>query len=376
MLDTLDILIGVSLVMLMVSLGVTLLTEMIVTLLQLRGQHLLRGIADLLQQIQPDMERCVAQNIVTQVLNHRLVRGSRMSRLASVIKREELTTILMELAGAAPDGKSSCHADWQTPLKTVLATNGIPEPRKTLDHVRDLAFQFEKSSPEMATSTRHNMALMNGASSEWVSKVNAWFDQTMDRVSERFTVNVRGVTLASAAIVACGIQLDTVYLVNRLALDDNMRHVLVAEAVRTVEQEAKKAEERTGTAAPPAPAVQDTTQGKLNLDDPRVRKYYSVLSEVGILNVPSDCKTWWTSIKAINPAGLALSILLLSLGGPFWYGLLNKLLQLRSVLAQREHEERAERQTTQAPAVTGAAETRTTPAVAPIGERGNVAAVG
>jgi hypothetical protein len=46
---------------------------------------------------------------------------------------------------------------------------------------------------------------------------------------------------------------------------------------------------------------------------------------------------------------VVLSILLLSLGGPFWYGALNRLLQLRSVLAQKDDAERLIRQTTQVP---------------------------
>ena len=38
--------------------------------------------------------------------------------------------------------------------------------------------------------------------------------------------------------------------------------------------------------------------------------------------------------------------LLLSLGAPFWYGALQNLLKLRSVLAQKDDVERQDRQTT------------------------------
>ena len=57
MLKTLDILLGVSVVMLIVSMAVTVLTQLVVGLAQSRGRNLKRGLADLLQQIDPTLER-------------------------------------------------------------------------------------------------------------------------------------------------------------------------------------------------------------------------------------------------------------------------------------------------------------------------------
>lgn len=49
----------------------------------------------------------------------------------------------------------------------------------------------------------------------------------------------------------------------------------------------------------------------------------------------------------MNLPGLTVSILLLSLGAPFWYSVLNRLLQVQSVLAQKDDMQRVIRYTTQ-----------------------------
>ena len=69
--------------------------------------------------------------------------------------------------------------------------------------------------------------------------------------------------------------------------------------------------------------------------------------------------------------GILLTALLLSLGAPFWYGTLQKLLSLRSALATKDDEQRKERQVSgQAASSAGALES----AVA-TDERGELAAV-
>ena len=50
------------------------------------------------------------------------------------------------------------------------------------------------------------------------------------------------------------------------------------------------------------------------------------------------------SFGTVNFFGMLLTALLLSLGAPFWYNALGRLLQLRSVLAVKDDAQRSERQ--------------------------------
>ena len=159
-------------------------------------------------------------------------------RLGNVVHREEFTKLLMGLAcGDKTDETVKA-------LHTALTSNGIQDPAATLKSVRTLAMQLEKSSPELSHTMRQNMALLQEAESDLIAKINNWFDQTMDRTSQRFTASTRAVTFAASFIVAFGLQVDTPNLVNRLAADDKLREALVAEAQALKnDEDRRKAEE-------------------------------------------------------------------------------------------------------------------------------------
>ena len=70
MLKSIDILIGLAVIMLVVSMAVTLITQAITSLLQSRGRHLLTGITDLFEQLHPGMTRERASCIAEMVLKH------------------------------------------------------------------------------------------------------------------------------------------------------------------------------------------------------------------------------------------------------------------------------------------------------------------
>jgi hypothetical protein len=96
MLKTIDVLIGLSAVMLLLSMIVTVITQFVTTVLNSRGKHLLQGVADILQQIHPGVTRDIAEEISRAVLSHHLIRDG-SGQLGSVIHREELTKLLLEL---------------------------------------------------------------------------------------------------------------------------------------------------------------------------------------------------------------------------------------------------------------------------------------
>ncbi len=74
--------------------------------------------------------------------------------------------------------------------------------------------------------------------------------------------------------------------------------------------------------------------------------------------------------------GMLISILLLSLGAPFWYNVLKDLLKLRSDIAGKDDTQRAERQST-APPSDGSAAGSTSPTPGWLrGESGDLGAVG
>lgn len=94
------------------------------------------------------------------------------------------------------------------------------------------------------------------------------------------------------------------------------------------------------------------------------------LASLGVLTIPSSWPGWLNNWGKVSILGTLLSALLLSLGAPFWYNALKNLLKLRSVIANKDDDQRNVRQTTQALGG-GAGEAAPAKAAAAIaGERG------
>jgi hypothetical protein len=376
MLKTLDILIGVATVMLLFSLAVTIVTQFVANLMQSRGKNLLEGLAGLLKQIDPKISPDAAKKIADTLLKHPLV-AEAGGKLGEVIHREEFTTLLLGLS--AGESAATLEPLAKKALDDLLAKNGITDPAGTLKNIRAASLQLEAASPELANDVRHGMAILQEAKSQFVAKVHGWFDQTIDRVSSRFTVTARIVTFIASVLVATTVQLDTFALVNRLSVDDQFRTAAQQGAndlLNTTPNPTSAPAASGATVTPPASASSTTTAPP---DTKTVqKKYYDLLSTYGMVALPTDWQTWHDKWRWSKIPGILLSALLLSLGAPFWYGRLQDLLKLRSTVAQNDAKQRTIRQTTQTPGQTDDSSGAPTAVVrvAMAGERGDTSAVG
>jgi hypothetical protein len=397
MLKTIDILIGLSVVMLFVSMIVTVVTQFIITQLQMRGRHLLSGIADLLAQIDADMPRTAAEEIAGAILSHPLISEAN-GKLGSVIHREELTKFLLELGSTdSPqqrllNGPAALSQDAKQRLVNALANNGAGTPdqiRQTLQNVRSLALQLELAHPELTNAARARIAILQQANSQLIGKINLWFDQTMDRVSGRFTANTRWVTFTVGLLIALVMQLDTAALVSRLSIDESARNALINRATVTVASTASAAQANSAANPPQDSKANDgkgsvqtnaSSNGPFDLTDADKRAVRDLMTN-NILGFPTSLKDWadrWSWQNCLMKIiGILLTAVLLSLGAPFWYNALQNLVRLRSVIASKDDQQRQERQlsvptatATAAAAVAGSAD------VTLLGdERGDLAAV-
>lgn len=324
MLKTLDILIGLSVVMLLLSMIVTVITQAVTGFLSSRGKHLLQGIADILRQVDPRISGAVAQEIAGAVLSHPLVRSAE-GKLGTVIHREELTKLLLELASG--EGSQTLSNEANKALQDAMVATGVcrggtPEQVKQqiseiIKNIGLLALQLELAHPELTNAARARIAILQQASSQFLGKINLWFDQTMDRVSERFTQHTRYVTFFAGLLLCLLIQLDIAGLVSRLSTDDALRNMLVTQAPAALNVKLDPGQ------------VQDLLTSNL----------------VGMPLSVSDWTTRWTLDNALTKSlGIILSAILLSLGAPFWYNALQNLIRLRSLVAAKDDQQRQERQ--------------------------------
>jgi len=293
------------------------------------------------------------------------------------VHREEFIKLLIGLAldpppaaagqetagqNANPAGRGHASDDVRGAVNAALQAHGV-DPKATLEAIRSVSLQLERSAPELSNMARQSAAILVAAPNDFVAKINSWFDQTMDRTSQRFTASTRAITFVGAFLVAFGLQVDTPSLVNRLAADDALRTRFVDQA------------EETQVGGAPAQADQDAAAASVANTDPdkagsdadaqKEREYRAFLAANGIIKLPTNGH-WREGFTLAGACGMLVTALLLSLGAPFWYSALSQLLQLRSVLAGKDDVQRAGRQLT------------TVSTIPPVlrGERGDVAALG
>jgi hypothetical protein len=366
MLKSIDILIGVAVVMLVISAVVTALTQFFLHVMQSKGKELRTGVADLLQQIAPKFERACAERIADAVLKHPLVRRSE-GQLSDTIHREELVKILFELATATEGHKLG--DDDRNALKEALKAGGIPDPETILKNARSLLLHFEMSNPELSNAVRANLALLQEASSDFLARVHAWFDQTIDRTVDRFTAGTRTVTFCCAVAVVLFLQLDTVALINQLSMDSQLRNTLVQQALQ-VNASGPSTANPSGT--PDTPAIQQL-RNDIDANQDQIRD----LASLGLIRLPHSVNDWvasWTTGNSVVKIfGLLMSAILLSLGAPFWYNALKTLIGLRSIVAGKDDQQRKDRQTlTPESPEAAAAMTAAVGQPALVGERGSL----
>ena len=352
MLKTIDVLIGVTTVLLLFSMAVTVITQALTNLGGRRGRHLRNGLADLLQQLGIPT-RDYAKEIADSLLKHPLIAEGKGKR-GTVIHREEFTKLLLDLASGA--GAKKLEGDSLDTLKKVLADGGINDPEKALNNIHAMALQLEASNPEISNHLRDGIAIVHEAPSVFVARVNSWFDQTIDRVSQRFTTYTHWVTMGVAVAVVLAVQLDVIAVADRLWIDDQFRSTVVSDAAKQYSPGAAGASAK---------------------GDPK--PYYDLLNSAGLITFPLN-RNWLPQLRDPRKApGMLLSVLLISLGAPFWYNILKDLLKLRSGLAQKDDAQRTQRQLGPPDAQAASSNTDANGVPQPAwlrGERGDLAAVG
>ena len=154
---------------------------------------------------------------------------------------------------------------------------------------------------------------------QWLRQNNriteTWFNSVMDRVTQRFTLHMRVYTILLAVAIVAATGMDTIHIISVLRTDATIRSGLVAAA--------------------------ESIRNSGALDKNEDKDKLKALSQSVVTQLPAD-QSLWRLIHEDHPhpAGLFVSILLLSLGAPFWFNALKNLVDLRSVIAKKEQNER------------------------------------
>jgi hypothetical protein len=354
----LDVALGLTFVYLVLSLICTAISEIIEAKLRMRSVDLERGIRELLGG--PDQidlaKRFYDHPLILSLfldqynksdVNAKTRLYARGSKLPSYIPRRNFALALMDVvlpakpgpgtsesgaAGATPPGQS---AGGSAPPGAAATVGASPTPvaTKSLQPFRDAVAAFPNERLKGALLPLVDAAAGDVAKAR--ENIEDWFDSAMDRVSGWYKRRVQWIVLGLGLVLAIASNADTIAIGNALSRDISMRNSLVAAAQ-------EYAKPSTAPAQPSADGAESIEACKLNQNAPecRVAKNLTQIARLGLpvgwdrsdsRTVPDTFGGWL--VKAI---GLLLTGVAISMGAPWWFDMLNKMIVVRSTVKPRE----------------------------------------
>jgi hypothetical protein len=310
----LDVAIGIVFIYIILSMMCSTIREGIEAWLKTRAAYLERGIRELLSDVDTGgLTRQLYQHplidplyfgvypIAPLALNPRWY--SRGHNLPSYIPSRNFALALLDMAARGPSkiGKGDADPTLADSVELSLASirAGIPTlPNATLQRVVSMA--VNTAGDDLETSVRH---------------VEAWFDSAMDRISGMYKRASQLVIFLLGLGLAIGFNINTLALADYLYGNPSVRQALVAQAERT-------ARSSDGTPGDSDPIQQLIAQTSLPIGWAQPGN--------GHAQPPAGSAAYaWHTFVA--PAlGWLLTAFAVTLGAPFWFDVLNKIMTLRS----------------------------------------------
>lgn len=146
------------------------------------------------------------------------------------------------------------------------------------------------------------------------TSLEAWFDSTMDRVSGWYKRESQAVLLLIGLVSAIAFNIDTIAITRQLAANNTVRAQVVLQAEAVANRISADAAKRI--------------EGDPMLDSKALADARKGLG--GLIGWPRQFTEDWSVLQAI--AGWILTAIAISLGAPFWFDLLNKMMVVRSTV--------------------------------------------
>lgn len=311
--EILEVAIGLIFVYFLLSLLCTVLNEWVARIFALRSNTLEAAIRNLLSD---------DEHLVEDFYGHALVKGLfKQGRLDKLLGREGRPSYIPShifahawLDTVAHADRAKFSDDAQKTLLTLMDTF-VPADKEKSKHIEEVRDAVEKANlPHDMQQTL--VTLIDNTErdiKEAREYIEIWFDAAMDRVSGWYRRKVAVITLCLALLVSVTLNADTVMIAQGFSRDTTLRASLVAAAEKIAEETYTTDSDASEMIEKIQEEVQDLQLPigwSSGPDDPRA--------------LPSTTPGWLAKI-----GGLLLTIFAVSLGAPFWFDMLNKLVNLR-----------------------------------------------
>ena len=346
-LPILDVAIGLIFIYLLLSLVVSAANEVLASLLRWRANMLWKGIETLIGDA--DTTAKLYSHPLIDAFRRQSLFGKDKKQKPSYLPAREFVLALLDTLAPADVQRTrtdrlraalaASSASAGQPVPPPAAGQPAPSPPSGQPAPPPSAGQ-PALPPQVARALAVLLEDAGGDLEKFKRSVETWFDAAMDRMSGWYKRRLQWVTLVLALLVTVGANLDTIAVGNVLWRDPSLRAALVAQA-QTFVQEAQQQEGKGPAATAAGPATQETgpppPPARMPFETAEAspeERLQANLERLQSIAIPVG----WKEEDCADPLGAAkrhafgwlLTALAVSLGAPFWFDLLKKVISIRS----------------------------------------------
>jgi hypothetical protein len=307
-----EVAIGIIFVFILVSIICTTIREGIESKLKSRAAYLEHGIRELLHDRK-------AEGLARSFFTHPLINGlfssdykpgedtdrpslfAKGGNLPSYIPSKNFAMALMDIAARGP--------------ATDVVSSDANSPVISVESIRANILNIQNMAVQRVLLTAIDSA--QGDLDRLQQNIEAWFNNSMDRVSGWYKRSTQWIILVIALIVTVGLNINTITIADYLYHNNTARSIMVAKAEA---------------------AAKDSNFVTQSSEDMK--------AELAALDLPIGWGQQWSMIRSVDGSekdgpwntifvpilGWLLTALAATMGAPFWFDMLNKIMVLRSTV--------------------------------------------
>ncbi len=313
------------------SCAVSWVHEQLAAVLNLRGKMLYAGILNLVFGHPEIVERIFSHPLVTSGV--RTASGAKPAAAQQSAGDAVVSSVenaVQRVATYRPsyiDARNFSVAFWQSVVNTQNApiTDVAPllveTPATLLEDLKDPVNAMVGSYPNLHQTCIALIAQAEGDYQKLLATTDGWFEAQMDRVSGWYKRQTQFVVIAIALLLVSFTGLDSIEVAKRLYLDPELRTAVVLPIVQTVQAVETKASPAPGTSPSPA----DAAAARGTAVTQTVDQMLQTTSLAQLVHLSLNPFANWPH----HALGMFLTLIALSLGGPFWFDLLSLFVNVR-----------------------------------------------
>lgn len=196
--------------------------------------------------------------------------------------------------------------------------------------VSEIATVIQKTISELESSLRQTETEIEATWQKALGNVETYFDDAMQRVSGWYKRRIQRFLFFIAIALVLLLNVDTLEMVSQITTNATLRSTLVAAATNSTDELAQVVDAlrptptADGTETQPAPATEQDAGATVQERLQALEALKDLGLPIGWHGLPQGVGAWLFKLL-----GLTVTAIAVSFGAPFWFDLLNKLVNLR-----------------------------------------------